>query len=215
MSEPTYHYHNSPSSPPPPSPLPATLTLTTPRNTDIWRKPPTTDDFTGPILYRTIPLSALKSARVTIRANWTTQFDQGGLILAIDPPPADDTTGKSAKQWVKTGIEFFEGQARVSTVACDRWSDWSLVSLSEGEASATIELEREVTPDGSKTSTLWVYVRRGEVRQPLREVAWMWEADVTGGADKEAWIGLYAARPNKEVEGDLDVEFEGFEVESF
>ena len=33
--------------------------------------------------------------------------------------------GKKSK-WIKTGIEFYEGKALVSTVVRDRWADWSL-----------------------------------------------------------------------------------------
>lgn len=93
-----------------------------------------------------------------------------------------------------------------------------------------------------RTSTLWIYVveERGgnrEKRRAVREVSWVFEEDVAArndeneereveeddsraagaGEQRECWVGVYAAKPNKN-EGDeegLEVVFEGLEVETF
>lgn len=121
--------------------IPKTLSLTTPPDTDIWRKPPFHDAFNAPIQYVALPLGSLKSARVTVKAEWKTRFDQGGLCLVL--PNSSEGDGHSGdgkgsdkvgggRRWVKTGVEFMEGKAHVSTVACDRWVSFSanLVALS-------------------------------------------------------------------------------------
>jgi len=162
----TFHYFHptSPNPPTPPSPLPATFTLSAPPGTDIWRKPPHLDSFNAPILYRTLALSSFRRARVSISAEWKTRFDQGGLCLIL-PSPA---TATDERKWLKTGIEFFHGGPHVSTVACDRWADWSLVPAASG-AAVTVEIEREFV-HGEPTSTLRVYVVEGLERRPVREV---------------------------------------------
>lgn len=52
---------------------------------------------------------------VKLDGKWEIQFDQAALFLYL-----------SDSLWMKTGIEFTEGQAWVSVVVTNRWSDWSL-----------------------------------------------------------------------------------------
>jgi len=212
-----YFYPTSPNPPTPPSPLPATFTLSAPPGTDIWRKPPHLDSFNAPILYRTLALSSFRRARVSISAEWKTRFDQGGLCLILPPPhkpsPATTTTTTTTtgeRKWLKTGIEFFHGGPHVSTVACDRWADWSLVPAASGTA-VTVEMEREFV-HGEPTSTLWVYIVEGLERRPVREVTWVFDE-----ADGECWVGVYAAKPTKDQddgERALEVEFGNLLVET-
>ena len=124
-------------------------------------------------------------------------------------------TKQLPRKWIKTGIEVYNGTPHVSTVACDQWADWSLWPL-KGEM-ATIEIERETTKDGARTSTLWVYIVEGPRRTPVREITWVFD-----GADEreegDCWVGIYAAKPNRdEDDGNrhLKVEFEGLKVETF
>ena len=164
-------------------------------DTDIWEKPPATHSYNGPIIYRSLSVSAFHSATVTVTAEWVHKYDQGGLCLVINP-------NQKSRQWVKTGIEYLNGRPNVSTVATDRWSDWSLRPMPAGHGiAATIEIVSE--DDGS----LWVYLVEADERVPIREVTW-W-GDVSKGA--ECWIGVYAARPAKEQEN-LIVQFENFQV---
>lgn len=185
-----------------PSTLPTEFTITAPPSTDIWRKPPSTHSFTAPILHRIIPLSTFSKARVAVSAKWGTRYDQGGLVLVLPQP--DGT-----KKWIKTGIEFVNGRAHVSTVAADRWADWSLLPLANDEgSSATVEMAKE--EDGS----LWIYVIEGVERRPIREVTWVFEdAGHKGDVERECWIGAYAAQPSAEGKG-LEVSFGHLVIET-
>ena len=192
----------------PATPLPLNLTLSARPHTDIWRKPPSTNVFNAPILYRQIPLSSFRRARVAIHADWKTLYDQGGIILVAPQPDGSE-------KWVKTGIEFYGNRANVSTVAADRWADWSLLPLSHSGSGnmVTIEIAREEKGD-TLGPALWIYVIEGVERRPIREVSWFFE-DADGGP--EAWIGLYAAKPNPDTipgheKDELDVMFTHFVV---
>lgn len=52
-----------------------------------------------------------------------------------------EEVGKRSK-WVKTGIEYYNGQVLVSTVVRDRWADWSLypAGIREVEGKKGVEL---------------------------------------------------------------------------
>lgn len=107
----------------------------------------------------------------------------------------------------------------VSTVATDRWSDWSVAApvrgAEQGEAAGevTVEARREGDELGS---SLWVYQVVGggnrdgeEALVPLRECCWFF-AEEEGGWEVE--VGAYAARPAGEG-GELEVRVGGFVVE--
>lgn len=182
--------------------------------TDLWRKPPTIDIHNAPMMLMTIPFTSFHRARVTVHAEWTRQFDQGGLVLIIPKSPYGFPEHKTI--WVKAGIEFFEGEAQVSVVSANDAADWSLapgLAKSEpGNGSTTIEFERE-----QSSTTLWVSAidDKGN-RRRLREVTWLFSSTVTG----EIQVGVFAARPtldsneedaeNKEA---LEVHFNDFFVE--
>lgn len=211
----SYRLHNaSPHQVALPTPLPKSFTICTPPDCDTWRKPPSTNNFNAPLLLRNLPLSSLRSARVTVSADWKTKFDQGGLVLIL--PGKED---RSQRKWVKTGIEFFEGRPNLSTVACDRWADWSLAPLPESDhGKVTIELSREVTK-GEKTTTLWVHsvdASTGQKRA-LREVSWVFE-DGSLQQETECEIGVYSAKPIKEESDEkkeLEVKFEDLVIEEW
>ncbi|KAL2039507.1 hypothetical protein N7G274_007779 [Stereocaulon virgatum] len=215
----TYHTANlSPNQPPLTDHLPSTFNLLAPPGTDIWRKPPSTSTFNAPLLYRSLPLSRFRRVRVTVSADWKTLYDQGGLCLALPIPEGQSSEHLGERRWIKTGIEFYNGGPQVSTVACDRWADWSLLPLpnvSMGASSVTIGMEREVL-DGKKGSTLWVYILEGVEKRAVREVTWVFgeEQDTVG----DCWVGVYAAKPTKDEgksERELDVQFGGLVVETF
>ncbi|CBF79470.1 hypothetical protein AN7484.2 [Aspergillus nidulans FGSC A4] len=175
--------------------LPAEFTVKAPPETDIWAKPPSTERFNAPILYKSIPLDTFKRARVAFSANWSQKYDQGGLIIVLNGNSGD-------RKWVKTGIEFTHDKPHLSTVAKDRWADWSLLPVPSGGTGATLEVVRE--PDDS----LWIYLIQGVQKSPIREVTWVFaEEDV-----RDAWIGVYAARPSS-AGGDLVVNFASLIIE--
>ncbi|KAF9260841.1 hypothetical protein L218DRAFT_989329 [Marasmius fiardii PR-910] len=184
------------------------FTITASPGTDIWRVPPSTNIFnvpTHPLIDSPVPLRTFQRARLTVSANWTTQYDHGGLLLHLTNPSKPDTD-----YWVKTGLEFYNGAPELSTAGTQTWSDWSIYPIDFGSQAATVEVRREETG-------LWVYqileVQGVEARKTLRELTWFF-------AEEEGWnvdIKAMAARPAKEGDAvgskDLVVAFEGVEVD--
>jgi len=97
------------------------FSIKAPPKTDIWRPSPSDDVFTAPCSTASISLSTFKSMIVTVRANWKTLDDQGGLILEFS-----STQPNSPSRWIKCGIEFEGGKRALSAVGTGRFSDWSL-----------------------------------------------------------------------------------------
>ncbi|KAJ4363437.1 hypothetical protein N0V83_009730 [Neocucurbitaria cava] len=62
------------------------FTLAAPPNTDLWRKPPSRDTSTAPILYTALR-SPFIAAEVTVSADWELEWDQGGLVIFAGAPP--------------------------------------------------------------------------------------------------------------------------------
>lgn len=56
--------------------------------------------------------------KVKLTGDYKARFDQMGLMLRIDH-----------ENYIKTGIEFFEGKFNVSTVVTHKTSDWSVLPL--------------------------------------------------------------------------------------
>ncbi|TVY49028.1 Uncharacterized protein LOCC1_G001333 [Lachnellula occidentalis] len=181
---------------PPPSLASTSFQLRASPSTDIWRTPVPVeaDRFNAPILYKSIPLSTFRRTRVTVSANWTTTYDQGGLIFVFP----------HTKRWIKSGIEFYQDQLFVSTVATDTGADMSLVQTGLRGNKVTLEAR-------SENGALWIYVIDAERTVPIREISWA----LCGGKDEEIWVGVSAARPDA-CEGRTEalvVDFEGFELE--
>lgn len=121
-------------------------------------------------------------------------------------PPSDGADG--SRKWIKSGIEFYGGEAYVSTVAADRWADWSLVQTGlKGGKEVTLQFERN-----EEEGTLWIYVIDGERKVPIREVTWI----LSEGDEMECWVGVYVARPTVGPGGKeegLVVDFKGWELD--
>jgi uncharacterized protein len=173
------------------------FTLTCSPETDLWDKPPSVHSDNAPSLLQRTTKDDFISAKVTVTADWAQKYDQGGLVLLISPESNNVT------QWVKTGIEFLNGQPQVSTVATNTWSDWSLRPMAKSDSkSATIEIESN--EDGS----LWAYLLDdGGNKSPMREVTWWGDLDKS----TQISVGVYAAKPDKDPRK-LVVSFEGLEV---
>ncbi|TKA74784.1 hypothetical protein B0A49_05639 [Cryomyces minteri] len=129
------------------------FTLRASPNTDLWRKPPSHDTSTAPILY-----TALRQpfcvAEVTVAANWALEWDQAGLCIFAGLPPGRNavehlwpySTPAPASKWVKAGLEFSNNTCRATSVcATNEGADWSLASLPSYHAhrlDLRIKLER-------------------------------------------------------------------------
>jgi len=174
-----------------------------PPGTDLWRKPsnPPVNSDTAPLFVTTTSLHAFQFAEVTISATWTRLYDQGGLVLKLSGGPHRNSS------WVKTGIEFYNLQPNVSTVATPALStsDWSLLPVENGTVRIRVERERGEGP------ALWVYVlKENGDKLALREVTWFFE----GSGHQELLVGVYAARPTKESNDtdELEVRFDNLVV---
>lgn len=94
--------------------LDTSLTMTTDQKTDFWRE--TYYGFTrdsGHFLG--FPSADGFTAKIRIQGEFRTLYDQAGLMVRIDE-----------KRWVKTGVEFTDGELFLSTVITDGKSDWSV-----------------------------------------------------------------------------------------
>lgn len=206
----------------------ANYTIEANEGTDIWRKPPTTNDFTAPTeppsdCPATNELSRFRSANISFRLAFKKQYDQAGLLMTLSPKDHGATSASNPpRKWIKTGIELYQGAPWLGTVACDTFSDWSIATASDivpmGAAGST-ETEwvtmRVVAEGDDKGRSFWVYRVKGEELVPLREVCWVAAGDLQG------WeLGVYAmaARPWKPKseeapEGPLKAEFKDFKID--
>jgi len=177
--------------------------------TDYWRKPPDIDVSNAPTALSTVSVKTFRRARVTVSADWTRLYDQGGIFVSFPKPLPD-----GRRCWLKTGIEYYGGRTCLSTVAAREWADWSLIPMPSPTTSVTIEIEREAVDAASKSgSSLWVYLVEGERRAAVREITWAFE----GVEDTDTFqVGLYAARPTKadpETGEELHVTFADWKLE--
>lgn len=90
------------------------LTMTTEQKTDFWRETHygftrDTGHFLG------VATADGFTATIRIQGEFRSLYDQAGLMVRIDE-----------KRWVKTGLEFTDGHAFLSTVVTDGKSDWSV-----------------------------------------------------------------------------------------
>ncbi|KAF1984878.1 hypothetical protein K402DRAFT_316017, partial [Aulographum hederae CBS 113979] len=180
---------------------PNDVTLRAFPGTDIWRKPPTTNAFNAPThpVSKPLPLTSFKSARITISASWTTQYDQGGLLLELLPvseassaPISESQNSKGSQhKWLKTGVEYYNGHPRISTVGCDGWADWSIYPVPKSSLEEiTMEVRRDKDINGKG---LWVYFVEKEEKVPVREVCWFFAEE----EEMVLRISGMAARPAK------------------
>lgn len=111
----------------------AGLTVTSDSGTDFWQT--THYGFhrdTGHALLR--PVGAQFRMRARFFGDYREQHDQAGLMLRVD-----------ADNWIKTGIEYVDGEQYLSAVVTREHSDWSVLPLTAacGEVeSVTVEIER-------------------------------------------------------------------------
>ena len=223
---------------------PPSFSIAAPPSTDIWRKPPSTNALNAPTAHAaTGKLNSFASAKIRIRLPprpKLIQYDQGGILLSLSRPSSDSHSTSASgsgsgsapaapadSQWLKSGIEFYNGKPWVGTVACDRWADWSIADLCSKDVDCrpTITLLLERSSDELGRS-LWIYAlsadeahtegkepaEKKETRTPLREVNWIFADEPD---EVELSVSAYAARPQKPTAGEgqeIEVLFDQFEV---
>lgn len=93
------------------------LTMFVTPQSDYWRISHygfTVDD--APFYYATY--GGEFEAKVKVRGDYRSRFDQAGLMLRID-----------REHYIKAGIEYVDGRFNLSTVVTHRTSDWSVIVL--------------------------------------------------------------------------------------
>ena len=91
---------------------------------------------------------------VRIRGTFASQYDQAGIMLRVDE-----------RTWLKTGVEFFEGRPRLSTVLTAGWSSWMVADLPPGTDETG--LQRRLGRAGLAVDVLGQYVTAPLARQAL------------------------------------------------
>jgi uncharacterized protein len=66
-----------------------------------------------------------------VRGSYADQFDQAGAMVRVDD-----------QYWIKTGIEFFEGKPRFSTVVTLEHSSWTVADLPQGTDGIVLSISR-------------------------------------------------------------------------
>src|SRR5579863_763330 len=145
------------------------LTVSVDPGTDFWRETGygyirDSGHVYGEVLAGDLDVS------VRLRAVLETQFDQAGVMLR-----ADEQT------WLKTGIEFFEGRPRLSTVLTLGRSSWMVTDLPAG----TDEIVLRVSRRGDAV----------EVRYVIQDGPAELAALVFMPPDREVLAGVMAAAP--------------------
>lgn len=134
------------------------LTITTDEKTDFWRKTHygfmrDTGHFLG------FPTAGEFTAQIRIQGEFRTLYDQAGLMVRIDET-----------RWVKTGVEFTDGELFLSTVVTDDKSDWSVSQPFK-------ELEDFYLRVTVSNGTLRIQASRDGIFWPLLRLAPFPEAD--------------------------------------
>ena len=93
------------------------LVMFPPELTDFWSRTyyePLLKKSNAPALLLDIDSRSDRTISIEFSIEAVSQFDQAGLLIYLD----DD-------HWLKCGIEFCDGQHRLSAVVCNIFSDWS------------------------------------------------------------------------------------------
>jgi uncharacterized protein len=106
------------------------LTVSVDPSTDFWRETGygyirDSGHVYGEVLAGDLDVS------VRMRCTLGTQYDQAGVMLRADE-----------RTWLKTGVEFFEGRARLSTVLTLGRSSWMVTDLPEGIDEIVLRVSR-------------------------------------------------------------------------
>lgn len=109
--------------------------------------------------------------KVKISADYRTRFDQSGLMLRID-----------AENWLKAGIEYYDGRYNISTVVTHGTSDWSILPMDKAVDAVWIKAVR-------RKDAVEIFYSLDDKDYTMLRNAWM--------ADKcPMMVGMMAACPD-------------------
>jgi uncharacterized protein len=107
-----------------------TLTVSADPDTDFWRA--THYGFirdTGHVYGE--QMAGDFDLHVRVRGSYAEQYDQAGAMVRVDE-----------RHWLKTGIEYFDGKMRMSTVTTLEYSSWAVAELPAGVRELSLLLAR-------------------------------------------------------------------------
>ncbi len=151
--------------------------------TDYWRKTHygfTVDD--GPFYYA--ERGGEFEVKVKIEGAFKSQYDQMGLMLRTDE-----------ENWIKTGIEYVDGNQYVSAVVTRNFSDWSVVKLEDPSNALWLKATRRL-------DAVEIYYSTDDVDYTMLRLAYFPD-------NKMVKVGMVAASPD----GDgFDAHFSEFTI---
>ena len=123
------------------------LILTTAPKTDFWRAPDGTA-IADNGHFRAQLVNGDIQAQVKLIGGYRDLYDQAGLMLRLDEA-----------NWLKCGIELYEGAQQASAVVTRNFSDWALASLPSkadrvGATVTSVTVERVPTLASGRSSGL-------------------------------------------------------------
>jgi hypothetical protein len=161
-----------------------TLTVTAGPKTDFWR---ITHDGgardSGNFYYQTVIGDF--EASVKVSGAYAAQYDQAGLMIRLDD-----------HNWVKCGIELFDGVQQASVVVTRNYSDWSVNPQPEPPPALWIRVTRH-------EATIQVYFSFDGEHYTLARQAYLTSAEVK--------VGVMCCAPTGEG---FTATFEDFKVET-
>lgn len=107
------------------------LEVRTAPKSDFWRR--THYGFTrdnGHFFYQEVQGDF--TAEIRVDGKYQDLYDQAGLMLRVDE-----------ENWIKTGIEFFDGHQHASAVVTREFSDWSVTRIQGRPASLWLRVTRK------------------------------------------------------------------------
>lgn len=106
------------------------LTVTADAGTDFWRATGYGFIRDNGHLYGADASGDLDLA-LSVRGAYASQYDQAGAMIRVDE-----------RHWLKTGVEFYEGRMRMSTVTTSDYSSWAIADLPARTAELRLHLSR-------------------------------------------------------------------------
>jgi regulation of enolase protein 1 (concanavalin A-like superfamily) len=106
------------------------LRVTADAGTDFWRTTGYGYNRDTGHLYGDVTAGELDLS-MRLCGSYAAQYDQAGAMVRIDE-----------RNWIKTGIEYFEGRMRLSTVVTYEYSSWVVAELPESTNELALLLTR-------------------------------------------------------------------------
>ncbi|MCJ1404196.1 hypothetical protein MMC11_007421 [Xylographa trunciseda] len=86
---------------------------------------PLNPTFLRPFTCVALPAPSVRSITATVSASFTTNTQQGGLLL-VRPPRAGTNPSEAGWRWITATLEYEHGRLDASVVSRRQWADWSV-----------------------------------------------------------------------------------------